>query len=164
MRCIDAVRALLLIGVACAFVGCDHGGRQAPAVDRPDNTETIEEFWADGTPKLRETVVRAPDGTIIHHGRYQRWHPNGKLEYETTFVHNRKDGTATRHHKNGGKWTEEHYVDGEKNGVCHTWDEGGNLRQERVFCGGRPCGTWTTWKADGTVKAVQTFEDVTFQP
>jgi len=119
--------------------------------------ELIEEFWEDGTPRIRSEVIRDENGEPVFHGTYARWHPNGEKEYEVVFDHGRKDGRAVRYHRSGKVWIEEFYVLGLKEGACRTWNEAGDLVKEEQFAGGKPHGAWTVWKK-GVVRARSCFD------
>lgn len=108
--------------------------------------ELVTERWPNGHLRLRKEVVRESDGALVDHGRYIRWHENGRKSYQATFQHGRKVGVATRWHKNGNKWREERYVDGDRHGVSRMWNEEGVLIKEERYSVGKPHGTWTVWK------------------
>ena len=161
-----AVQTMVLVGLT----GCEHAGqhtdpaetKKAEAHSRSmDTTElrtakpssqVVEEFWPDGTPRLRKGIVTGSDGKQVNHGKYQRWFDNGQKEYEATFIQGNKHGLATRWHENGQKWIEEHYLNGQRHGVSRTWDQGGNLRKQEEHLQGKPHGVWTVWYPDGRIK------------
>lgn len=166
MRMVLAALTMVLAGLT----GCAHTGQRIdpaeaqateaqslsaektePQAARP-SSQVVEEFWPDGTPRLRKGVVIGPDGRPVNHGRYERWFENGQKEYEATFIRGKKHGTATRWHRNGQKWIEEHYLNGQRNGISRTWDQKGNLRKQEEHLNGKPNGVWTVWYADGRIK------------
>ena len=157
-RCAAAALMFSLLAI-----GCQHGRRAAAPPAEP-KVEVLEESWENGTPRLRREVVRDAEGQAIDHGRYERWHRNGRREYEATFVLGKKHGTTTRYHQNGQAWMQENYVMGKKEGVAHTWDEDGNLRKEEHYADGRPTGTWTVWNPKGEVKAQQRWDEIMNPP
>ena len=128
------VRCALAFSPVCLCAGCtqhtdaDVGQPTAkPSADAPPQVGesddrpgvgVLEDYWPDGTLRLRKHVVITPDGTEILHGPLVRWHSNGQTEYEGTFAHGKKEGVAIRYHKNGRKWLEEHYLDGQRHGVA----------------------------------------------
>jgi len=122
-----------------------------------ETVEIIEEHWPDGSIRIHSEMIGDAGGEPVYHGRYARWHENGKPEYEVIFDHGRKVGRAVRWHMNGEIWIEEFYVDGLKDGACRTWNEAGELVKEERFAQGKPHGTWTVWKK-GRVKARSCFE------
>lgn len=130
-------------------------GDAGAAAETP--VEVIEEFWEDGTPRIRSEVIRDENGETVFHGTYARWHPNGEREYEVAFDHGRKDGRAVRYHRNGRVWIEERYEMGLKVGTSRTWNEAGELVKEEQFVDGKPHGTWTVWKK-GVVRARSCFD------
>lgn len=147
----------LAVSLSC-LVTCTHGGKK-PLPNRPAaHVELVEQYWPDGTPRLRKEVLENPDGTPVNHGTYTRWHDNGRKEYEAIFIQGKKEGTATFWHKNGRTWTEEHYVNGRKHGPRYTWDENGTKRKEEHFFEGKPHGTWTVWNAKGRIKSQAHFD------
>ena len=148
----------VLTGLLCLPAGCKHDARTVSLKHAAEKVEVVEERWPDGTIQLRRQVVRNPDGTAVNHGAYTRWHPDGRKEYEATFVQGKKNGTATLWHKNGRKWTEEQYVHGKKHGVRRIWDENGVKRKEEQHVEGKPHGTWTLWDKNGKIKWQGSFE------
>ncbi|MBU0719617.1 MAG: hypothetical protein KJ749_15340 [Planctomycetes bacterium] len=147
-----------------AFVGLSLPMGCAPRAERVSfepadpKVEIVEEYWPDGALRLRKEVRRSAKGIPVNHGKYTRWHLNGKKEYEAVFVLGKKNGMATLWHENGQKWTEEHYLDGQKHGPRYLWDEAGRKLKEENFFHGKPHGTWTLWKKDGHIKWQQSFE------
>lgn len=130
------------------------GSVEPPSAELP---ETLEEFWPDGSIRIRHQVIWDADGSPMEHGVYARWHENGLPEYETVFDHGRKNGRAVRWHMNGEIWIEEFYVLGLKEGACRTWNEAGDLVKEEQYAHGKPHGTWTVWKK-GVVRARSCFD------
>jgi hypothetical protein len=145
--------SLLSLPSAC-IRPIEHPSGMRPAQD----IETIEQLWPDGTLRLRKQVLRQPDGTLLNHGTYVRWHENGREECRTHFRRGKKHGTSTLSHRNGKKWIEEHHDEGIRHGRRTVWDETGVKRQEEHFLKGKPHGTWTTWRADGEIAWKQSFE------
>lgn len=147
-----------LAALSCLPAGCTHGARPASA-DRPgEQVQTIEQYWPNGKLRLRKQVLKTPDGALVNHGAYTRWHDNGRKEYEGVYVDGELEGVETTWHKNGQKWIEEHYVHGQRHGASYTWDDSGVKRGETHHVYGKPAGTWTTWDAKGKIKSQQRFE------
>jgi antitoxin component YwqK of YwqJK toxin-antitoxin module len=121
------------------------------------NVETVEEYWPNGELRLRKEVLQREDGTLVDHGKFERWHDNGKKEYEALFVLGKKEGTTIRYHKNGRKSSEQEYKKGRRHGRCLTWDDSGTLVKEENWSEGRPHGDWIIWK-DGKVKWSHTYD------
>jgi len=132
------------------------GGPTAGQVP-PKNVETLEEYWPNGQLRLRKQVLALEDNTFVDHGTFERWHDNGKKEYEAVFVQGRKEGTSIRYHKNGRKATEQEYSNGERHGRCVTWNDSGTMVKEEHWENGNPHGTWIVWD-DGKVKWSHTFD------
>ena len=149
---------VLLASVMCLQPGCGQGARKPSPQGPPENVETVEQRWPDGTLRFRKQVLSTPEGEPVNHGPYMRWHKNGRKEYQAVFVHGKKSGTTTRWHMNGRKWVEQHYVSGRKHGLCRVWDENGVMRKEERYDDGKPDGTWTTWNKDGKVKWQGSFD------
>lgn len=154
---------LLLTGCATVRSTAPPAEPQAVSPEKPipaetvEAVETLEEFWPDGSIRIRREVLRDEDGMPIDHGVYVRWHQNGLPEYETVFDHGRKNGRAVRWHMNGEIWIEEFYVMGLKEGACRTWNEAGELVKEERYAHGKPHGAWTVWKR-GVVRARSCFD------
>ena len=116
----------------------------------------VEEHWPNGQLRLRKNVLRQEDGTIVDHGRFERWHDNGNSEYEAVFVLGRKEGTTVRYHRNGQMATRQEYRNGQRHGGSISWDGTGVKVKEENWAEGEPHGTWTIWQ-DGKVKWSNTF-------
>lgn len=144
---------VVFTAVLVLAAGCRVGDRSVSAKSSAEEVvETVEDYWPDGTVRLRRQVLRSPDGTLINHGSYTRWYDNGAKEYEAVFVRGAKHGIATLWHKNGRKWTEGHYVHGQRHGGRYVWDENGLKRKEEHYADGKPHGTWTVWDKHGKIK------------
>lgn len=153
-------RLALVIATALLWVpaGCGNGDRNVRSRDTAEGVEIVEESWPDGKLRLRKQVLRNADGTLVDHGTYTRWHPNGQKAYEATFVAGKVHGIETQWHKNGQKSTEQHYDHGMRHGPRITWDENGQKRKEEHFVNDKPHGTWTVWGKDGRIKAQNRFD------
>jgi antitoxin component YwqK of YwqJK toxin-antitoxin module len=143
---------LAALGVGCAH----HANPPSPGLPA-EEIELVEEYWPDGSLKLRKQVLRLEDGTVADHGSFERWHKNGAKEYEAFFVRGKKDGTATRFHVNGQAWTRREYRNGKRHGSSITWDASGVKVKEEGWYDGRPHGTWTVWR-DGRIEWSHTFD------
>ncbi len=155
----------ILLVVLLLTAGCGAVRGTVPAVEAEPEilvagapvAESIEEFWLDGSIRIRHQVIRDADGSPVEHGVYARWHENGLPEYETVFDNGRKNGRAVRWHMNGEIWIEEFYEMGLKEGACRTWNEAGDLVKEEQYAHGKPHGTWTVWE-EGVVRARSCFD------
>lgn len=153
-RLVPIIIALLISSPA----GCLQNARKTDLERHADRMKPIEEFWPNGTPRLRKEAVAMPDGSVVPDGIYTRWHDNGRKEYEVRFDMGKKDGIATSWHKNGRKWIEEHYTNGMREGPRIIWDENGLKRKEEFYVDGKPDGTWTVWEEDGEIEAQSYFD------
>jgi hypothetical protein len=131
---------------------------EVPPPGPGEELSIVEDHWEDGTLRLRKQVLQKADGEVVNHGRYTRWHKNGRKEYEAVFIRGRKQGVAISWHKNGRKWLVERYRDGKRHGISTTWDEEGRKRKEERFYDGQPHGTWTVWDSKGRIKWQGKFE------
>ena len=120
-------------------------------------TTLVEEHWPNGQLRLRKHVQIQADGTSVDHGTFQRWHDNGKKEYEANFVLGKKEGTTIRYHRNGRKATQQEYLKGERHGPSASWNEAGVKVKEENWAEGKPHGTWTVWQ-DGKIKWRHTYD------
>jgi hypothetical protein len=158
-----STRYLLVFLTAFLVVtGCATTRSKMPPIEPKESPQgepgdILEEFWPDGSIRIRREVIRGEDGLPIDHGVYTRWHKNGLPEYETVYDHGRMNGRAIRWHMNGEKWIEELYVQGLKEGASRTWNEAGELVKEEQYAHGKPHGTWTVWKK-GVVRARSCFD------
>ena len=152
-------RFLLMIPVLLAALGFACAQHlPPPSRDLPqEQTQVVEQHWPDGRLKLREHVLRLEDGTLVDHGRFERWHDNGVKEYEAVFVLGKKEGTAIHYHANGRMWTRREYRNGKRHGSSISWDSRGAKVKEEEWADGQPHGTWTVWE-DGRIKWRHTFE------
>lgn len=164
-------RSITLVWLSVLILsGCsssrDHWNEAAPKNDeavaspcKPDpETRVIEEDWPDGSLKLRRNVIDAPDGSLIDHGTYTKWHTNGQKAYEATYVNGKLQGVETSWHKNGERCAEAHYDHGLRQGTLRSWDMQGRLRKEENYASDKPHGTWTIWTADGKVEWQARFD------
>lgn len=126
--------------------------------------EVIEEFWPDGTLRLRREGYRTPDNDFVDHGRYTRWYDNGVREYDATYVRGQLDGVERQWHRNGRLRCEQEFVAGVRHGLRRVWDPEGRLRIEEHYAHGKPDGTWTIWAADGRIKWQGRFSGGVPQP
>ena len=151
------ITGILLFGllIALSAIGAPTLSQQ-PAADMVA-VETVEEFWPNGQLKLRKQVLRLDDGTVVDDGKFERWHSNGKKEYEAVFVKGAKEGTTIRYHKNGRKATEQEYRKGKRHGRSASWNDAGAMVKEENWMDGRPHGTWTIWDK-GKVKWSHTYD------
>ncbi len=120
----------------------------APNQERAD---VIEQFWPDGTLRERRHVIRLPNGTMLNHGLWTRWHRNGQKEYEARYDRGRLDGVERTWHENGRPRTEQHYSAGLRNGPRIAWDPQGRKRKEEHYRNDRPVGVWTIWDPHGRI-------------
>jgi antitoxin component YwqK of YwqJK toxin-antitoxin module len=157
-----AVAALTTL--LCLPFGCTHGGRSASAARPGEQVQAVEEYWPNGKLRLRKQVLKTPDGALVNHGAYTRWHDSGRKEYEAVYVEGKLEGVETTWHKNGQKWIEAHYADGQKHGPRYIWNESGTKIKEEHYVHGKPSGTWTSWKSSGKIRSQHTFEDNNTDP
>jgi len=154
---------LTAVALICLAPGCSSSDRRQPAAEQlesapRDTIEVVEEFWPDGSPKLRKHVLLQSDGVRVDHGRHTLWYDNGQKEYEAAYDQGRLHGVEIAWHRNGEKWTEQYFDRGLRQGRRQTWDNQGRLRSEENYHEGRPHGVWTIWKGDGTIKWRAHFE------
>lgn len=123
----------------------------------PTDLETVKEHWPNGQLRLMKQVLTLDDGSVVDHGRFERWHSNGKKEYEAVFVRGKKEGTTIRYHKNGRKASQQEYKDGKRHGRCLSWNDSGEKVKEENWMDGKPHGTWTIWE-EGKVKWSHTYD------
>ena len=154
VRCVAVVCLPLLFVLA----GCQPGATRVSAARPAEDVEVVEQFWPNGTLRLRKHVLRMPDGTLVEHGTYTQWHVSGEKEYEATYIRGALHGVETAWHKNGRQRTEQHYVHGQRHGPRYDWDPEGRKRKEEHYFDDRPHGTWTVWKPDGQIKWQGRFE------
>jgi len=137
--------------------GCQQRSAQPSTQPSTKTVEVVEETWPDGGLMLSKQVVRLPDGTLVDHGAFERWHKNGQREYEAVFVYGKKNGTTVRYHQNGRKSMQQEYRDGRRHGASITWNADGVKVKEENWADGRPHGSWTVWK-DGEVQWRHTYD------
>ena len=154
----------ILAALSCLPAGCTHGARPAPVAGPGEQVQTIEEYWPNGELRLSKQVLKAPDGALVNHGGYTRWHDNGQKEYESTYVEGKLEGVETTWHKNGQKWVEAHYIAGQKHGPRYIWNESGTKVKEEHYVNGKPHGTWTSWNSSGRIRSQQTFAENAAKP
>jgi antitoxin component YwqK of YwqJK toxin-antitoxin module len=154
----------MLVALSCLLAGCRHADRSPPAARPAEQVQTIEQHWPNGELRLRKQVLETPDGGLVNHGAYTRWHDNGRKEYEAVYVDGKLEGVETTWHKNGRKWIEAHYVGGHNHGPRYIWNKDGTKVKEEHYVNGKPHGTWTSWNSSGRIRSQQTFEDDAAKP
>jgi antitoxin component YwqK of YwqJK toxin-antitoxin module len=112
--------------------------------------ETIEDFYEDGTLKLRREVVHLEDGSYIAHGTTTTfWEFGGEKKLEMQFVCGVRHGPKHAWHIGGSKWQEGAYLNGRDHGTWTVWGLEGNKIEEFTLDRGAWNGKHTRWYENG---------------
>jgi antitoxin component YwqK of YwqJK toxin-antitoxin module/peroxiredoxin len=146
-----------------------------------DNKWNITDYYKNGTLQMQgQAILPFP---LVRQGKYQYYHPDGKLSSETTYQENSPTGRSTGYYNNGktqfdytyvngkleGKWTRYHangkvsntgmYQAGSPNGVFYHYYESGKKRKETNWAYGKMHGKCTGWYESGKLKFEADFNE-----
>ncbi|MEJ6682237.1 MAG: hypothetical protein QNL21_09095 [Flavobacteriales bacterium] len=106
--------------------------------------------------KVRD--IDAKDGKIFYastsvlfSGIFQKFHYDGKLDFECSYNNGKKDGLYKQWHSNGNQKFEYSYNDGEKNGLYKEWYQNGNQKFEYSYNNGEKDGLFMEWDTQGAM-------------
>ena len=87
------------------------------------------------------------------HGRWVRYHPNGKLMEERFFDHGKKTRIMKGWWANGQLQSLYHFYNDEYEGECSDWNEMGVLIRRMHYNRGHEEGLQQQWYDDGSVRS-----------
>ena len=102
-------------------------------------------YFRDGT--IREHIYTC-DGCDQWHGRCMIWHSSGNKEYDATYEHGKRTGTATWWHSNGQLQSETTHAAPADISLLATWDELGRINRIINILDGKRHGISMTCKYD----------------
>jgi len=114
--------------------------------------ERVEEYWADGTLKIREEVVIDEDGAQIPHGLTTYFWENGNKKSELSFNCGVQDGPRQTWFDDGQPWSAGEYINGKEHGLWTLWYQTGAKAQQFSMTHGAWDGAQTFWYPDGRKK------------
>ena len=93
--------------------------------------------YPSGEIECRYAFILSPDGTKrIRHGLFVRYHLDGRMASEGTYVNGAEDGEWRDYHANGQLAATGVYVNGKEEGVWRSWDEEGRSEGDILYQGG----------------------------
>ena len=155
-------RSLALRLVLWAMPGFLLMGGLAQALQR----EVRVERYADGSPRTRWEIRLSEDGTALRHGRFQRFHANGRLALEALYKDNKPVGNWSWWNELGGLIRQvqhkESFTDllrGKEleSGISIIRTPVGLKLAEGKLKGTAPHGHWQYYYLDGSLRAEGTF-------
>lgn len=118
------------------------------------SVEVVEEFWSDGTVKLRYTV----DDAGRRHGSYEEFRADGTPQVKARYAKDQLDGAYTSFHANGEKAVSAKYRRGALDGEYVERNEDGEVRVQATYKGGLLHGTRSVESDDGLTSS-QTWKE-----
>ncbi|MBX3231265.1 MAG: protein kinase [Labilithrix sp.] len=112
-----------------------------------------------GTTIFRDELVlacRRPDRKF--HGPFLRFHTNGKLQQQGTYVDDKMNGRFFRFDAEGNPWSIENRVDDRREGVQLMLHANRKVWREEPYAGGVLHGVVREWSSDGTFRKRTRFE------
>jgi antitoxin component YwqK of YwqJK toxin-antitoxin module len=95
----------------------------------------LEDKYEDGKVRIRREVRKMSDDTLVNHGAFLEFYPNGQ------------------------KFVEGAYESGVHHGTWTYWHDNGQICKSIVFKQGRADGAWEVYRADGTLQAKKSYKD-----
>lgn len=118
------------------------------------DVETIENKDENGV--LIERYSRKKDN-YAKHGKYLRFHPDGKVFEERNYKNDVLDGESKVYFSNGQLDYIENHKDGQYEGLYQKYFENGQLSNEGQYVDNQMSGVWKRWYEDGTLREEVTF-------
>lgn len=98
----------------------DKNGKLMPMISMPQSASQINSFYKTGA---QSALLKYSDG--VTNGKYQIFHPNGKLAYESTEEFGLTQGLAKSYHSNGQLKESLSYIDNQLQGPFAEFNEKG---------------------------------------
>jgi len=103
--------------------------------------------------------LAAPEGsTLLKHGSWTSWYPNGQMQTEGEFVDDVPNGHFTWWHENGQKQAEGNYNAGAQTGRWVSWHANGQRETECTYRGPLMTGKFYRWTAEGQLAEFYDFD------
>ena len=114
-------------------------------LDKIENGE-FKKWHDNGQLRVQTTYV---DSKL--HGEYKEWFDNSKLNKQTTYVDGKIYGDYKIWHNNGHLYIQTTYVDGKFHGVDKMWHNNGHLYIQTTYVDGKKNGEYKRWDRDGNL-------------
>lgn len=124
--------------------GCDPATRVEEA-ERPVIKRT---FYSDGLLSTEYFVVL----DSVRDGRFRKFYPNGKIEFEVDYSNDRKDGNEKGYYESGNVQYVIPYKKGAKSGVSNWFSENGELKATIPYYKGKPVGELLYFYSNGKIQ------------
>jgi len=111
--------------------------------------EIREEYFPDGTVRVRAEGRLDDDGEFIVHGMLTNYWENGQKKSEVSYVQGFMHGPRTAWYESGQIWSLGRNVDGAAEGTWSEWYPDGRKAREMNFQHGAYQGAYTEWHDNG---------------
>lgn len=128
---------LLIVAIFTSSVAFTQTGL-VTQFDEACNCNVVTNHYDEG--QVSSVHHESVDGK--YHGKETVYFPDGKVQYERTWVMGKLDGEGLHYHRNGNLHYKESYDNGRKTGAWTFYDENGTIVQGITYSG--------TNQADGT--------------
>ena len=115
--------------------------------------------FGEEPPRGFETTCKKedPGGEWIAHGPQKKWHMNGQLQVETSFVDGAEEGTRVELDTKGNKQKASAFAKGVKHGTSVEWYPSGAKHKETQYSRGERQGVETEYYPEGQKRAQTTY-------
>jgi hypothetical protein len=131
---------IALLAVPAAAAAAPSAELDCGKQGQPMGQEGVEAFCA----------ITEPDGRVVQHGAYVRWHDPDHVAARGTYSHGKRSGAWTELDPSGALVTAGTYVDGLQQGLWRAYHPSGAPKSEGTYERGHKTGQWMSWSADGT--------------
>lgn len=134
-----------------------------PSIPPPKlvDVRTVRETFPDQKIRVQRTVKYFSDNSMVNHGPYTEWHPNGQKFCEGRYEDGKRIGQWVYYYEDGTKAKMGTYQDGQLDGVWTYWAAGQSdkpVRQEQ-YRAGRRHGQWLYWNEQGQKVREENYAD-----
>jgi hypothetical protein len=132
LAALSSVRLGLAQDAAATTTNSDPIYLDEPTVVPPPVVVTsgpLEDKYDDGKIRIHREVRKMSDDTLVNHGAFIEYYPNGQ------------------------KFVEGSYDNGVHNGTWTFWHDNGQICKTVAFKQGRADGAWEVFRADGTLQS-----------
>ncbi len=135
---------------------------QAKSVPAPTFVDVvnIETPYPNKKPKVRCSVKRYSDNSVVYHGPFASFYQSGEKFEEGNYVDGKKDGPWKLWYENGQLAKTENYANGQLEGQWSTLNNKGVKETDVSYKAGKRDGRWLTYGDDGkTVTKQEEYRD-----
>lgn len=120
----------------------------------------IKFHWFElGGKSLYEPESTKKYSTVTHEdGTETHYYSNGKVQSETPYVNNKREGVVKNYYSNGQLKSEETYVNDKLEGINKLYDKEGRLTETYTYKDNELNGRAEAYSKDGKIRAVAEFK------